>query len=277
MRPLRLALFVLALTVGLRDARADHYDVFLIGGQSNCDGRGATKDLVGPLASLAKPQDDVIIAYSCSKVRGPILETGGFKPLQPGWSVAPGYDRKKGLPSDKFGPELGFGRAMADALKPGKVALIKYTEGGTNLAKQWNPDVRGVLYDAFLAHTQKSLKELTDKGHTYTLRGMIWHQGESDAGLTTEAYQKLLTTFIERLRKDLKTPDLAFGIGEVFDNKKRDTVRAAQKATAESVKGAYFVPATDLKTFDNGTHFDAASQVELGRRFATGMLKAIGK
>jgi hypothetical protein len=37
------------------------------------------------------------------------------------------------------------------------------------------------------------------------------------------------------------------------------------------------VPADKLKTFDGGTHFDAASQIELGERFAAAMAKALGK
>jgi hypothetical protein len=162
-------------------------------------------------------------------------------------------------------------------MKDKKIALIKYTEGGTSLAKDWNPDVKDRLYEAFLVHTRKSLKALKDAGHTYTVHGMIWHQGESDAALTADAYEKLLTTFIERLRKDLELPNLVFGIGEVYDNGKRDAVRAAQKATAEKVKGTYLVSVKDLKTYDGGTHFDAKSEIELGRGFAVEMLKAMGK
>ncbi|MCE9560671.1 MAG: sialate O-acetylesterase [Planctomycetes bacterium] len=256
--------------------RGDHYEVFLVAGQSNCDGRGQAADLTGPLAKWAKPQDDVRITYSCSKLRGPILSSDSFQPLQPGWSVAPGKNRPTKLPSGTFGPEVSFGRSMADRLKDKKVALIKYTEGGTSLAKDWNPEVKDRLYPAFLDYTKKSLKELKDKGHTYTVRGMIWHQGESDASLTAEEYEKMLTAFIARVRTDLELPDLPFGIGEVYDNGKRDTIRTAQKATAEKVKGVFFVSADKLKTSDMGTHFDAASQIELGERFAAGMAKVIG-
>lgn len=258
-------------------ARGDHFEVFVVAGQSNCDGRGKASELAGPLAKWSKPQDDVLIAYSCSKLRGPVLTSDGFKPLQPGWSVAPGKDKPTKLPSSTFGPEVSFGRGMADHLKGKKVALIKFAEGGTSLAKDWNPDVKDRLYPAFLDFARKSLKELKDKGHTHTLRGMIWHQGESDASLTAAEYEKLLTAFVARIRTDLETPDLPFGVGEVFDNGKRDSVRAAQKAAAEKVKGAFFVPADKLKTFDGGTHFDAASQIELGERFAAGMAKSLAR
>jgi hypothetical protein len=145
------------------------------------------------------------------------------------------------------------------------------------LAKDWNPDAKDRLYPAFLDFTRKSLKELTDKGHAHALRGLIWHQGESAAGSSAAEYEKRLTAFVARVRTDLGAADLPFGIGEVYDNGKRDAVRAAQKATAEKVKGAFFVPADKLKTFDGGTHFDAASQIELGARFATALEKALGK
>lgn len=257
-------------------ARADHYEVFIVAGQSNCDGRGKVSELVGPLAKWAAPQDDVLIAYSCSKLRGPVLTSDGFKSLQPGWSVSPGKGKPTKLPSGTFGPEVSFGRGVADHLKGKKVALIKFAEGGTSLSKDWNPEVKDRLYPAFLDFTRKSLKELKDKGHTYSVRGMIWHQGESDASLTAAEYEKALTAFITRVRSDLEVPDLPFGVGEVFDNGKRDAVRAAQKATAENVKGVFFVSAEKLKTFDGGTHFDAASQIELGERFGAGMAKAIG-
>jgi iduronate 2-sulfatase len=255
--------------------RADHYEVFLVAGQSNCDGRGKASELTGPLAKWAKPQSDVLIAYSCSKLRGPALTSGGFKPLRPGWSVAPGKKRPTKLPSGTFGPEVSFGRATADRLTGKKVALVKFAEGGTSLARDWNPDVKGRLYPAFLAFVKKSLKQLTDAGHTYAIRGMIWHQGESDAKLTAGEYQTRLTAFVARVRADLGAPGLPFGVGEVYDNGKRDTVRAAQKAVAAKVPGVFFVPADGLTTFDGGTHFDAASQIELGRRFAAGMAKAL--
>jgi iduronate 2-sulfatase len=269
-------LAVLGVTFTLAPmARAEHYEVFLIAGQSNCDGRGAVSELTGPLAKWAKPQSDVHIAYSCSKLRGPALSSAGFQPLRPGWSVAPGKNRPKALPGRTFGPEVSFGRGLADRL-PGKhVALIKFAEGGTSLKKDWNPVAEGRLYDAFTAFVKKSLKELKANGHTYTIRGMIWHQGESDAGLSADEYQKLLTAFITRARVDLSAPDLVFGIGEVYDNGKRDTVRAAQKATAAAVRRTYLVPAKGLKTSDQGTHFDAASQIELGDRFAAGMVKTL--
>jgi len=69
-----------------------------------------------------------------------------------------------------------------------------------------------------------------------------------------------------------QTEDLPFVIGEVFDDHKRDVVRAGQKTAAESVSNAAFATSQGLKTAE-GIHFIAASQIELGNRFALAMIK----
>lgn len=271
----RILWLVVTLVFALH-ARAEHYDVFLLAGQSNMDGRGAAKDLTGPLEQWAKPQGDVLISYSNSGTRGALLASDGFQRLAPGFSVSPGKPAVTALPSRTFGPEVSFGRTLADKLPSGRhVVLIKFCEGGTNLKSQWNPDHRAKLYDQFLGHVRKSLKVLDDCHDTYTLCGMAWHQGESDAGLSAEEYQQLLTHLIEKARADLNAKDLPLVIGEVYDNGKRDTVRAAQRATAKAVPHTAFASCDGLKTFDGGTHFDAAGQIELGRRMAEAMLKLL--
>ena len=270
---MRLHLFIsITFSMLIAATRAEHYEVFLLAGQSNMDGRGAKKDLVGELASYAKPQPDVLIAFAAGGLHRPLTMSQGFVPLEPGYSGTPGQ-KAGGLPTGTFGPELSFGRTMANGL-PGKhVALIKYAEGGTNLRADWNPDQKGSLYEKFIDFTHVSIKALKDRGDTCELRGMIWHQGESDASLPTDQYQKMLTEFIRRVRTDLASKDLPFVIGEVYDNGKRDSVRTAQQAVAKTVAVTYFASAKGLKTFDGGTHFDAASQIELGQRLAEPLLK----
>jgi hypothetical protein len=261
-------------------AMGEHYHVFILAGQSNMDGRGTKSELIGELAKFAKPQADVRIAYSNSTMRGP-YETDGFVALAPGFSVAPGTREKFGadykLPGETFGPEVSFGRSVADAMTDKHIAIIKFSEGGTSLHKDWNPDTRGALYDQMLAFVTKSLKSLKDAGDTYELSAFVWHQGESDSGLPEGEYQKLLTNLIDRVRNDLKEPKLLVVIGEVFDNEHRDRVRAAQRATTQAVARTIFVSADGLETFDNGTHFDTKSQIELGNRLADGFLKAAGR
>ena len=265
---------VTVITIALTAIPADAATkVFILAGQSNMDGRGKASDLVGPLAKWAKPQADVRIAYSNSTIRGPYT-SDGFQPLQPGFSVPPGSREAHGkdfkLPSATFGPEVSVGRALADGLPNDKIVLIKFSEGGTSLHKDWNPNQSNTLYDQLVAFTKKSLADLHED---YQLAGFIWHQGESDASLPEGEYQKLLTALIGRVRKDLNAPDLPFVIAEVFDNHHRDRVRAGQRGTTQAVAHTLFVPADHLVTSDNGTHFDAASQIELGQRIAHALLQ----
>jgi len=253
---------------------AEHYEVFLLAGQSNMDGRGAKKDLTGSLGKWAKPQPNVLINFRAGGLHRPLTLSDGFKPLEPGYSGTPG--RKPGaLPTSTLGPEVSFGATMAEGLPGRKVALIKCSEGGTSLSKDWAPGTKDKLYEQFVTFVNQSLKELTDKGDTYTVCGMAWHQGESDAALPPGKYQMLLTGLINRVRTDLKAKDLPFVIGEVYNNGKRNGVRKDQKATAEAVANTSFASADGLKTFDGGTHFDAASQIELGKRMAHEMLKLL--
>lgn len=265
---------MLALGLSMAATRAEHYEVFLLAGQSNMDGRGNKQDLVGDLAGYAKPQPDVLIAFAAGGLRRPLTLSQGFVPLEPGYSGTPGR-KAGGLPTDTFGPELSFGRTLADSLKGKHVALIKYAEGGTNLRADWNQDKKGSLYEKFINFTRQSLKVLQDRGDTCEIRGMIWHQGESDANLTSAEYGRMLTDFINRVRADLAVKELPFVIGEVFDNGKRDSVREAQQAVAKAVPGTSFASSQGLKTFDAGTHFDAASQIKLGQRFAESLLKSL--
>jgi iduronate 2-sulfatase len=260
-----------AMTMVPAGAPAASVKVFILAGQSNMDGRGNKAELVGPLAKWAQPQQDVRIAYSDSTLRGP-YSSGGFKPLEPGYSVPPSTREREGatfkLPGSTFGPEVSFGRTIADALPHDRVALIKFSEGGTSLSVDWAPDKSGGVYEQCLAFIRQSLRTLADGGETVELAGFVWHQGESDFLLPSGKYQTLLTDFIARLQKDLNSPDMPVVIGEVVDNGQRDAVRAGQLATSKAVPETLFVSAAGLTTVDKDTHFDTASQIELGRRMA---------
>ena len=66
-------------------------------------------------------------------------------------------------------------------------------------------------------------------------------------------------------------PELPVVVGEVFDNGKRDSVRAAIQAIAAESPTVGLVSSEGTTTSDAGTHFDAKSQLLLGARYATAM------
>ena len=100
--PIYLLLFVALLATMRLSVNADEYDVYLLAGQSNMDGRGQVSELT-PEQRLSF--DDAIIFY-----RNLLKSSDGWKPLGPGFSMPPKY--KGDLPSPMFGPELGFAQEM---------------------------------------------------------------------------------------------------------------------------------------------------------------------
>ena len=243
-------------------ASAVNYEVYLFAGQSNMDGRGKVADL---RPEYRQSFTNVVIYY-----RNGAIGTDSWKPLEPGYSIAPN-DKKKTLPSPTFGPEIGFAQAITKARPDQRFAFIKVATGGTSLQKNWNP-TNGPCYRSLIETVGRASEALTQDGSTYAIRGLLWHQGEADSADTAEIYGQRLTNFIARVRADLKLPGLPVVVGEVIDNGKRNGVRAAQRAAAQTVPHVGFVPSDGFKTFDNGTHLDAANQLLLGERFAAGIL-----
>ena len=245
-------------------ASAADVDVYVLAGQSNMDGRGHVADLVAEDLPEARPRTDIRLWYRNPAGRG---YATGWVNLAPGYSVPPKFDKKVGvLPSPTFGIELSFGPAMAER-SDSKVALIKVSQGGTNLREDWNSTRKedDALYPMLIRNIDEALQALSERGDTGHLRAVLWHQGESDRN--SKAYAENLTAFIAQLRADLKQPDLPFVIGEVFDNGKRDVVRNAQRSVADAVPGTAFVSSAGLETFE-GTHFTSASVLAFGERFA---------
>lgn len=247
-------------------------EVYLLAGQSNMDGRAAKACLVGEWAALARQQPDVWIRFRGGGLARPLTLSDGFRPLEPGYSGTPG-NGPNALPTENFGPEIGLGTWVSQAHPGKKILLIKCAEGGTSLVKDWAPGTPGKLYEQFITFVKVTLNELDEAQVGWKLHGMAWHQGESDVGLTAGVYQSALTDLAGRVRGDLNVPDLPIAIGEITKegDPGRMVIRVGQAAAAKAVLNCRLVETADLKTQD-GTHFDAVSQLELGRRFAKALL-----
>lgn len=265
---LRAAFFCILMTFH-SISMADEYDVYLLAGQSNMDGRGLVSDLS---EDQKKPVDRTIIFY-----RSVPRTSDGWQTLVPGFSVPPKY--KGELPSPTFGPEIGFARSMLKKNAPRKLALIKGSKGGTSLRVDWKPGVKGdkdsqgPRYRDFIETIQMATKQLRERGDQFTFRGLLWHQGESDSKASTATYRRRLKEFIVRIREDVGVADLPIVVGEVFDNGKRDSVRAAIQRVAAESPTVGLVSSEGTTTSDPGTHFDAKSQLLLGDRYADAMSK----
>lgn len=269
-------------------AHAEHYRVYLLGGQSNGNGRGDAAELSTPpldALNLDTSQTDVrVYWHKTQNTTNGNLTQDTWIDLQPG--SGHGVNSPSGHPVE-FGPELTFGRTMADNDPLVKIAIIKHTEGGTNLHTQWSAS--GSQYASFVATVQAGLTALTAMGDTYEIGGMIWVQGEADtSGSNATNYKANLTDLITRVRQDVfggPVPGgftLPFVISGLSDSQYPNittvgtgpyTVRQAQETVAAKGRQTAFVNTDGLSTYSNGAvHFDASAQVSIGQASAAQML-----
>jgi len=183
--------------------------VYLQGGQSNSDGRAKTNGLP---ASLLRSQNDVPLYYYL--VGTPANSDGTYGHLS---TVQTGVSAQG--TGTLFGPELTFGRALADyySISNGvstntvMVAIIKYADGGTSLGVNWaangtsSPTGDGPDYVIFQKVVSAGLSNLAAAypGTVIELDGMIWVQGETDIDngvAAATAYGTNLIRFVNDVR-----------------------------------------------------------------------------
>src|SRR5262249_27451696 len=111
------------------------------------------------------------------------------------------------------------------------------------------------------------------------LKGILWHQGESDS-TETEArlYADRLVDLVARLRRDLEAPEvpvLVGGLSELLraQNEFARVVDQALRDWAKRDHHSAYIETEKLTLMTDNTHFDALSARELGRRYAKAMLQ----
>ena len=167
---------------------------------------------------------------------------------------------------------------MAESDPGVTIGLVPCAFGGTPL-KRWERG--GDLYSNAVHRAQLAMRE-------GTLKGIIWHQGESDAGTATNAnsYGDRLARMIQDIRADLGSPGVPFVVGQIgeflYDRGPehspyaRGGERGTRRTPGESPRHRLCALAKGLKDKGDQLHFDAASQRELGRRYAAEMLRLQG-
>ncbi|WP_269523078.1 sulfatase-like hydrolase/transferase [Coraliomargarita parva] len=247
----KFALYLLLFKLLALPAYAVHYKVFLLGGQSNMVGRGATSELP---AELQVSQSDVLL-----------YEFGSLAALQPSGT--------------NFGPEITFGRHMADRYPDEHFALIKSAAGGTDLANDWDPET-GAVYTSFRNAVTNGIAALKAGGNTTEIVGMLWTQGERDArlGRSTQEYTDDLIEFIADIRTRYGTA-LPFFLSRLsihqtdLPSDSLAGIRAAQEAVAAADLNAYLIDTDECALSNDNLHFSAIGQMALGEAFSDTYLR----
>ena len=297
LRTISAVLLALLVLPSIAEAQRT-FDVYILAGQSNADGRGLESDILD--SPLLDNPSNAIISYlnpaeTVNGVSDGDVSSNGFQNLAAGFSVAPGERVESvaqqaisgnGVPSgdNYFGLELSFANAIGAATgSTNDVAIIKVTRGGTNLRNDWRAPTAedptgGFLYEALIGHVNESLDQLTADGDQANVQGFLWHQGESDSGNSTriDNYPGLFTDLVDGVRDNFGD-DIPVVLGELAPNRGGNTVQFNNTIqtlddpnSSAFISGVSVVSSAGLTTPANDlTHFDANGQIGLGERYAS--------
>lgn len=178
------------------------------------------------------------------------------------------------------GPGDSFLRTMADAWPTAKVGIVPAAISGVDI-DIFRKGVVSKRRKEFQIppdnHYQSAYDMLVDRARlaqkSGTIRGIIFHQGESDNG--DGEWPGKVKQIVSDLRRDLGLgEDVPFLAGELPFDACCGGHNELVRQLPNEIPGAYVVSARDLTIMDQ-YHFDLTSQRELGRRYAALMLELI--
>ncbi|MFH1742032.1 MAG: sialate O-acetylesterase [bacterium] len=253
-----IALWILFTSLFVLGIQAKPLKAFILSGQSNMVGHGPVDDLS---EELRAPYENV--RFFLNNRWGPLKPNGGA-----------------------IGPEISFGRAIAEAWPDEKIALIKYAYGGTSLFA-WDPywmreDTKWTRNENYGSLYQKLMREIAEaygqEENDIEIAGMLWMQGETDAMFQVpgENYYVNFRELIETIRCDLGTPNLPFIFGRISQVNPwayKTEVRAAQARVEQEVPLTKMVDTDQLGFIEDNVHYDGQSQIKLGEMFAQAFLE----
>jgi hypothetical protein len=231
----------------------ENFYIYLMAGQSNMAGRGFVEgeDTISSLHVLALDKNN-----EWTYAKEPLHY---YEPTRTGLDCGLSFGKEL---SKKLGNKITIG-------------LVPCAVGGSSI-EQWMNDAtyRGVkLYSNFL----EKAKMAAQHG---TIKGLLWHQGETNTGERTRInYKQKLETFFAKLRKDLQQPDLPIYMGTLgsyltkYSFPYTEEINKNIRDIAENGKNIYLIKTSDFTHLKDTIHFDSPSQRLMGKRFANAVYK----
>lgn len=225
--------------------------VFIMAGQSNMAGRGIVepKDTVPNRRILSINKDGQIII-----AKEPLHF---YEPERTGLDCGVSFAKK-------------LIKKIPDTVS---ILIIPTAVGGSSI-RQWLGDsvYRSVkLFSNFLAKVESAKQN-------GVIKGILWHQGESDANENDiPLYKQRLGLLVSRFRTAVGNSELPVLLGELgsfSDNPANFNLinKAIQEYAAED-KNSGVVPTKDLKDKGDHLHFNSKGQRIMGKRFAKAYLR----
>lgn len=241
----------------------ENFDVYLFIGQSNMAGRARLESYDIPAI------DNALLLNQDNKWE--LAQAGVVN------NMLQGLNRYSTIESTSsyngVNPAGEFARFMTKAY-PGKTIGIVSNARGDATIEQWAKGADTGYYE----ETVERAKAAMEYG---TLKGIIWHQGESNH-TTINGYTDKLAAFIADLRADLGIENLPFVAGELCDSETSQNhdnltvLNAELAALPQKAENTAVVSSEDTDVVAvNNVHMNAESQRLMGVRFAQEMYRLI--
>jgi len=243
---MRIFLYLTALLFGFGPAFANEtanhhkeaFHVYLLIGQSNMAGRAPISQ------EEAKPMKGIYLLNAADAWEPASNPLNRYSTI------------RKGLGMQKLNPGYSFAQEMLAPSTGNRIGLVVNAKGGTKI-EQW---AKGTHF------YQEAVRRALEAKKTGTLKGILWHQGESNNG-NPQGYAEKLAQLVEDLRQDLGDQALPFVAGQIIGpNEINDEISRLPELSPNTAVAS----SKDLKTMDRW-HFDARSMKELGQRYAAAM------
>jgi len=230
-----------------------NFHLYLLAGQSNMAGRGETD-------SLSTPNNIRILMLN----------------EESEWSIA-----RDPLHFDKpevagVGPGLAFAQKMLafEKNKDVKIGLIPCAVGGTSI-DMWQPGKDA--YEGQYYPYDDAIKRLHVASQDGVIKGIIWHQGESDSNEEkAKEYIEKLQKLVARFREETGNDSVPFVAGELgYYKENYKLINNELKKLTDIVPLSAVATSEGLKHKGDGTHLDSESARKLGERMAMEMYKLL--
>lgn len=235
------------------------------------------------LAAKEPKNLDIYLLIGQSNMAGRAkLEKGDDKPIPGAWllndkekfeiaqSPMNRYSTIRKKPSDPKYQKLNLGHTFTITMlknkKANNIGIICNAKGGSNI-DEW---AKGSKF------YKEALNRYRIAMRSGTLKGILWHQGESNKN--DSDYLKKLQTLIIDLRTDLKLPELPFVAGQILQNvsdKGGTGINSQIAQLPKKLKNTAYVSSKRLKDLGDKLHFSNKSQKELGKRYAEAIQKLL--
>lgn len=250
-----LSLFIPHLQAQPSASEKQKADLYLLAGQSNMSGRG-----------LIEAEDSIPVPGIWM-----LDKEGDWVPARDPLH----FDKPKIV---GVGPGFAFAKEIMLVQKPAMIGLVPCAVGGTRI-DTWVPGgydeaTHTRPYDDALARIQKAMA-------SGVFKGIIWHQGESDANPSMiPGYEAKLRALISRFRKALGNENLPIVLGElgIFKEEQKETrgkINEIIRKVALTTPYCGLAESTGLTHRGDFTHFNESAAKTFGKRYADVMSRIV--